>query len=321
MAALPSYAVGTVSIANGATSVVGTGTVWSGVAARAGDILVVAGHITEIVDVVDGTHLTIPEWPWGSQSDASYVIIQKSPLRFAGGQAMADVSKLLALLNDAEPYYNVPADATEPDVSLGEDGQKARQRSTGKEWEKVDGAWVLTGIYANMSWVDGWDAEAFYGVRTVLTHLGKLWISKRENTGVEPGSSAADWAVFYPFPVQSSMTVVFDAGGSEIAAGSAIDIPVGVMSIIRRVRMRADGIGSLVLDIRRKAFADGVPGAGDSICGSAKPHLTNARDYVDATLTGWSPQLDDDDGLRLVVESCAGLTRLSVTLYTDRIFT
>lgn len=322
MAEFPSYATGTVSVAEGGTTVVGTGTIWSGVNARAGDLLVVAGEPAALItDVVDVTHLTITPWAGADQSGSSYAIYKCSPLRYAGGQAMADVSKLLAVLNDAGPYYNIGPDEAEPDPSIGEDGNFARQRSTGKEWEKVDGAWELRGVYANLSWVDRWSADTLYGERTVLPHVGKLWIAKRSNTGVEPGTSSADWDVFYPFPTQSSLTVVFDAGGSEIAAGSAFDMPVGVTSIIRKLRLRADGVGSAVVDIRRKAFASGLPVEADSICGEAKPQLTNARDYSDATLTGWSPALDDDDALRFVVESCSGLTRLTLTLYTDRIFT
>ncbi|WBU27601.1 hypothetical protein OOZ54_12940 [Rhodopseudomonas palustris] len=320
MAEFPSYSTGTVSVASGGTSVVGSGTIWSGVNARAGDLFVADRFAALITDVVDAEHLKITPWGGVDLAGGSYAIYKWSPLRFAGGQAMADVSRLLALLNEAGPYYIIGDDETSPDPSIGEEGQFARQPSTGKEWLKRDGAWEFQGTYGNISWEEVWSSTKEYGLRTVIPHNGKLWIAKRANKNVEPGTSPDDWVVFYPFPTESSLTITFDSDGREIAGGSTFDMPVGVKSIIRKLRLRADGVGSALIDIRRKAFADGVPTVDDSICGSAKPHLTSARDYEDATLAGWSTAIDDDDALRFVVESCSGITRITLTLYTDRVF-
>lgn len=319
-----SYKIGTASVLNGQTTVTFTGGTALTSNAKAWDNLTFYGHFPveiESIDAEDALTLAAP-WPGPTIVQGAYVITNTGINSFAAPQVARDVIAIAEALGTEGYYRYVRPDLTVPDPRKGDEGQYARQPNTGKEWVKQGALWTFTGVYGNFSFATSdWDAETAYGARTIVPHQGKLWVSKRASTGVEPGSSSNDWDVFYPFPTQSSLTVVFDTGGSEIAAGSAIDIPVGVKSIIRRVRMRADGVGSIVLDIRRKAFAAGLPAAGDSICGSAKPHLTDARDYVDAALTGWSPQLNDDDGLRLVVESCTGLTRLSVTLYTDRIFT
>ena len=97
---IPSYSTGTVSIGAGETVIAGNGTIWSGVNARAGDDIVVAGHTVIIEDVIDPTHLAIDAWPYAAvPAGAAYKIVQRSPLRFAGGQAMADVSTLIAALN------------------------------------------------------------------------------------------------------------------------------------------------------------------------------------------------------------------------------
>lgn len=319
------FDVGTVSVAAGSTTVTGVGNpLWRTNGIKAWCPLQITGYFpVQIKEVVDeDTIELVAPWPGADVAGAGYVITDTSIESFAAPAVAQSVVKLAEDLAIEGTYVFVRSGLDAPPTWRGDEGQYARQPSSSKEWYKEGGVWHFKGVYGDFSFsTDSWAIDQTYTARTVVPHEGKLWIAKRSSTGVVPGSSDADWSVFYPFPTQSSMTVVLDTGGSEIAAGSAIDIPVGVKSIIRRVRMRADGIGSIVLDIRRKTFADGVPEAGDSICGSAKPRLTNARDYVDTTLTGWSPQLADDDGLRLVVESCTSLTRLSVTLYTDRIFT
>src|SRR3569833_3879879 len=100
MRAFPSYATGTVSVAAGGTGIVGAGTIWSDVNARAGDDIVIAGHTVIVEDVTDPTHLVIDAWPYaGVPPGTAYKIVQRSPLRYAGGQAMADVSALVAALN------------------------------------------------------------------------------------------------------------------------------------------------------------------------------------------------------------------------------
>lgn len=145
MTAFPSYSTGTVSIGAGATSIVGTSTIWSGVNARPGDDILVAGHIINIVDVVDPTHLTIDPWPYTAvTAGTAYKVIQRSPLRFAGGQAMADVSTLVATLNSLGPIFNVATGASAPDPSLGADGQYAHQMATDIWWLKTAGVWVVS---------------------------------------------------------------------------------------------------------------------------------------------------------------------------------
>jgi hypothetical protein len=139
--AFPSYATGTVSIGAGDTVIAGNGTIWSGANARAGDDIVVAGHTVIIEDVIDPTHLAVDAWPYAAvPAGTAYKIVQRSPLRYAGGQAMADVSALVAVLNTDGFYVFVPAIATVPGPSYGNDGQYAFQATTGKLWIKSGGA-------------------------------------------------------------------------------------------------------------------------------------------------------------------------------------
>lgn len=144
MTAFPNYAVGTVSVNATDTTVVGSGTVWSGVNARPGDLLQIGGLGVFISDVTDVTHLVIPPWGGSNQAAASYKIFQTSPLRFAGGQAMADVSALIAAINANGFIVFVAAGAGAPDNSLGEDGQYATDQANGLWWKKIAGVWTST---------------------------------------------------------------------------------------------------------------------------------------------------------------------------------
>lgn len=143
MTAFPSYSTGTVAIGTSAIVIVGTGTSWSGVNVRPGDDIVVAGHIVNVVDVTDTTHLVIDAWPYTAvTAGAAYKVYQNSPLRFLGGQAMVDVSNLVGALNTSGFFFFVPVGATVPDPSYGNDGQYAYQPSTGNYWLKTGGVWV-----------------------------------------------------------------------------------------------------------------------------------------------------------------------------------
>jgi hypothetical protein len=106
--AFNSYSAGTVSVAANATVVIGVGTAWGGINAKPGDDIVIAGHTVIIIDVTDPTHLVIDPWPYTAVSAGSaYKIFWRSPLRYVGGQAMADVDTLIqTLANGIFPTIN-----------------------------------------------------------------------------------------------------------------------------------------------------------------------------------------------------------------------
>ena len=193
---IASYSTGTVAIAANATTIVGTGTVWSGVNVRPGDDIVVAGHTVIVEDVTDTTHLVIDAWPYSAVSaGASYKIVQRSPLRFAGAQAMADVSSLVAVLNGMGTIYAVTGSV--PDPSIGEDGQYALKSSAvpWKLWLKTGGVWVDQGAPVGTNYRGVWDSAATYVINDVTTRFGSAYISKDTNTNKPPESNPADWDV------------------------------------------------------------------------------------------------------------------------------
>src|SRR5215472_8288519 len=124
----PSYSVGTVSVKKGDTAIVGAGgPLWTSTAnARAGDDIIIAGHIWPLSDVIDAAHLAIDPWPFDDvPAGTPYKILQRSPLRFAGGQAAADVTQLVGALNTEGFYFFVDPTISVPDSSLGEENQFA----------------------------------------------------------------------------------------------------------------------------------------------------------------------------------------------------
>lgn len=147
MTDFPSYAIGTVSVANGDVAIVGDGTIWTGVAARAGDTIVIGTSVATIVDVTDDTHLKIDAWPFTSvAAGTSYKIIQNSPLRFVGGQAMADVSALVARINTQGFVWTLPSGVHSPAGYVAEEGQYIEDTSTNERWKMISGEWVSQGI-------------------------------------------------------------------------------------------------------------------------------------------------------------------------------
>lgn len=187
MTALIPYATGTISIGANATSVVGVSTLWSGVNVKPGDRLSVAGHEVTVIDVVDTTHLTIEAWPYSAVAGGTaYKIWQVSPLRFAGGDAMLEITKFVAALNTEGMYVVVKPTETVPNPSLGTDNQFAFQVGTGKLWLKTGGAWVYQGAYKGFAIKGAWSGATAYVESDVVSLNGSSYICILAHTNHTP---------------------------------------------------------------------------------------------------------------------------------------
>lgn len=136
------YSTGTVSVTAGGTSVVGSGTIWTGGNVSIDDDFVIDGVPAKVTDIVDATHLTITTWIGSTKSGASYVVRQNSSRRFDDVQIADDLRAQVASLNKAGYYHFVDPSFSVPDPSLGENLQIGVQLSTGKWWQKQSGVWV-----------------------------------------------------------------------------------------------------------------------------------------------------------------------------------
>jgi hypothetical protein len=146
---IPIYQTGTVSVSNGGTVVTGIGSIWSGTNAKEGDFIAIDGlDPVLITEVTDTTHLKIPPWTGANKTAVPYVIYQNFVGRVVGVAAAQDVDRLVAALDKNGFIFFVGEAETEPDPSLGDDGQYAEQPSTGKRWHKEGGLWTYQGISA-----------------------------------------------------------------------------------------------------------------------------------------------------------------------------
>jgi hypothetical protein len=196
MTAFPTYSSGTVAIGASATTVVGTGSNWTGQNAMPGDTLVVAGFgPVEISDVTDALHLAIDAWPYAAvTAGTTYSIKKDSPLRFVGAQTAVAVDQMVTALNTNGLYVFVGPDLSVPDPSLGEDEQYALQATTGKLWQKTGGIWNFVATYKGFTEPRPWDAVTTWEPFDVASDAGTSYVAILENTNQQP-PNATYWVV------------------------------------------------------------------------------------------------------------------------------
>lgn len=116
-----------------------------------------------------------------------------------------------------------------------------------------------------------------------------------------------------------SITIVFDAGvDGEISVDSQTDIFVPYGCTIKAYTMLAVGPGSITVNVWKNTFENFPPNASDSICASNRPTITEGIKSQDLTLSGWSTSVIAGDTIRANVDSCAGISRVSLTLTVER---
>lgn len=116
-----------------------------------------------------------------------------------------------------------------------------------------------------------------------------------------------------------TFNVVIDGGGLVITTGvkARIQIPRAWVDIEPVDILGDHATGDVVIDIWKGTSAEGLAGtivAGDSICGSAKPTVVNARGVSNAAQTGWTKTGNAYDWLYINVDSCADFTNLTLAL-------
>lgn len=232
--AFPSYSTGFISIAADSPTVVGDDTIWTEVNVRPGDLLLVDGaQLAFITDVVDDTHLTIPAWKGGSKVSVPYIIFHSSPKRYDGGDAMLDVSSMIASLSKKSIIHSVPGD--EPDPSLGNEDQYALKTNAGvwKLWLKTGGVWVLQGTPVGTTTRGNWSAVTNYAINDEVFDVNTnarnaTWRSRTANLNKRPKDNPGDWYLAAdagdPGPVgPQGKTVRYGDGAPSNALGADDD--------------------------------------------------------------------------------------------------
>jgi hypothetical protein len=116
----------------------------------------------------------------------------------------------------------------------------------------------------------------------------------------------------------ASIQFVIDGGGAVITTGVKGDLEIPFACTIDRVTALADTSGSINVSIWKDVYANYPPTTADTITASANVTITTATKSQDSTLTGWTKSITADDTLRFNVESCATITRVTISLRVRR---
>lgn len=132
------------------------------------------------------------------------------------------------------------------------------------------------------------------------------------------GAADPVWALLPSNLKRASPTFIIDGGGSPITTGQKGHLHIPFNCTIDQVTMLADQSGSIVVDIWKDTYANFPPTVGDSITASAVPTISGAQKSQDSTLTGWTTSITTGDILAYNVDSCASITRVTISLRASK---
>jgi hypothetical protein len=114
---------------------------------------------------------------------------------------------------------------------------------------------------------------------------------------------------------KGTLLIVIDGGGSTITTGIKGTYRVGFAGEIDKVTVEGNTSGSIVVDLWKHSYVlDTPPVDADSITASAPPTLASHQSSEDATLTGWTKAFAAGDVFRWNVDSCAGISSVSISI-------
>lgn len=122
------------------------------------------------------------------------------------------------------------------------------------------------------------------------------------------GSAKNEWHFLPPI----------NGNGFAITTGIKGDWIVPYNANISQYMILADQSGSISIDLWKDTYANYPPTDADSITASAPVAITAATKGTDSTLTGWTKAVTAGDVIRINVDSCATITRVSLALYLSR---
>ena len=125
-----------------------------------------------------------------------------------------------------------------------------------------------------------------------------------------PSQSAASTTFIIP--------VVIDGGGTDIAAGTQIDIPTPFACTINSVTAMSRDTGSIIVDVWADSYANWPPTDADSIVAAAPITISSGTKYRDSTLTGWDTTHAADTTFTFNVDTCTGISRITIYLNCTR---
>jgi hypothetical protein len=163
---------------------------------------------------------------------------------------------------------------------------------------------VQTGTGAtNIAALVSVDATGFTGLLSTADTTVQTALETIDSSGVDKGQVA----------------IIFDGGGAVLTTGiKKVYLEIPYSGTITAVRLFADQVGSVVIDIWKDTYANFPPTVADTITASAKPTLTSAIKSEDTTLTGWTKSITKGDILEFNIDSVSTITKLTLTLNIDK---
>ena len=116
----------------------------------------------------------------------------------------------------------------------------------------------------------------------------------------------------------ASIQFIIDGGGSAITTGIKGDLEIPFDCTIDRATALADTTGNITVAIWKSTYGAFPPTVTANITASAPVTITSAIKSQDSTLTGWTKAIAADSILRYNVDSCAAITRVTISLRVRR---
>ena len=113
---------------------------------------------------------------------------------------------------------------------------------------------------------------------------------------------------------KAALVFLVDGGGEAITSGVKGYLRVPFNCTIERVTLAADQVGSIQVDIWKSTYAAFPPTDAGSIAGGNEPVITGSNKGEDASLTGWSTNLNEGDILAFNVDNAVGIARVTISL-------
>ena len=217
------------------------------------------------------------------------------------------------------------------------------ERSTGSAWESyspttgvtststitdnriVRGDGGARGIQQSGLTID--DSDNVTGIVTVTIPnegLHLLDTNASHDLVVKPGSdltadriltvTTGDAARSITLPIQGTIGIVIDGGGSAVTTGVKGYIRAHRAGTIVSATLLADQSGSVVIDVWKDTLANYPPTDADTITASAPPTISSDTDSEDTTLTGWTTSFSEGDVFGFNVDSATTITRVTLAL-------
>lgn len=208
-----------------------------------------------------------------------------------------------AYYQDADPNTTNPGEVQNGDLWINTTGSPPYQLSL-----REGGAWVNVGATGGFSNPMDSDGDLIRGGASgAATKLDAGAVGQQ--LVMRGGTPIPTWE-----DEIGTIQIIIDGGGVAITTGVKGDLEIPFACVIQRATLLADQSGSIVIDIWKDTYANFPPTDPDSITASAPPTISGATKSQDSTLTGWTTSIAAGDTLRFNVDSCATITRVTLSL-------